>query len=386
MQSLVSWDLHDISTHQLMIFDEHTQLCLHWSYAHLCAGVTGHICCWGPSAHQSHRAELRSVLHHQLMMFCEQDLSFISAIRSKCHLDVLALIFWTSERCTYFQATSVIRLVCQVRWSSGCWAWICNSHHQLMTSDQHTQLCLHWCNARLSTVVEVGTCAAAVPMHNSHKVCIITWSVDWLCAAYSWSTHNAFWPCCRNHKPQMQQASPTCACIDVLHIWALYSNWAHLLWLQCTSVTRSICIIRFSNDWSAGLGSRFHHQLMMFHEQNVRVSGHHTQQVSPTCACSDVLHIWALNFRRICCGCSAHQSRGLSVLSDSAVIDGWAGQQRSDSSVGLVCFRADYGWQDVRSDSGRTRTRSANKDVQLILEKHWSYYAIKSCIANISLN
>ena len=31
-------------------------------------------------------------------------------------------------------------------------------------------------------------------------------------------------------------------------------------------------------------------------------------------------------------------------------------------------------------------TRSANKEVQLILEKHWSYYAINSCIANFSLS
>ena len=30
-------------------------------------------------------------------------------------------------------------------------------------------------------------------------------------------------------------------------------------------------------------------------------------------------------------------------------------------------------------------TRSANKDVQLILEKHWSYFAINSCIAKVSL-
>ena len=43
-------------------------------------------------------------------------------------------------------------------------------------------------------------------------------------------------------------------------------TWAHMLWLQCTPVTRSICIIRCHN-----------HQP-------------HTQQVSPSCACIVVLH------------------------------------------------------------------------------------------------
>ena len=42
-----------------------------------------------------------------------------------------------------------------------------------MMSNEHTQLCLHWCYARLSTVVEVGTHAIVVPMHNGYKVCII---------------------------------------------------------------------------------------------------------------------------------------------------------------------------------------------------------------------
>ena len=33
----------------------------------------------------------------------------------------------------------------------------------------------------------------------------------------------------------------SCACIGVMHVWALYWNWAHLLlWFQCTSVTRSV--------------------------------------------------------------------------------------------------------------------------------------------------
>jgi len=33
-----------------------------------------------------------------------------------------------------------------------------------------------------------------------------------------------------------------------------------------------------------------HHQLMMFYDHVVPVSSHHTQQVSPSCACIDILH------------------------------------------------------------------------------------------------
>ena len=43
-----------------------------------------------------------------------------------------------------------------------------------MMSDEHIQLCLQWCYARLNTVVEVGTYAAVVTMYSCHKVCIIT--------------------------------------------------------------------------------------------------------------------------------------------------------------------------------------------------------------------
>ena len=194
------------------------------------------------------------------------------------------------------------------------------------------------------------------------------------------------WPCCHNHQPQTQQVSPTCACIDVLYIWALYFNWAHLLWLQCTSVTRSICIIRSSNDWWAGLGSRFHHQLMMFHEQNVWVSGHHTQQVSPTCACNDVLHIWALDFNwahLLWLQCTS-VTRSICIIRFSS--DwwlGWAAEVRLLCWLGLLPCRLWMARCPLRFR--KKLTRSANKDVQLILEKHWSYYAINSCIAKVSL-
>jgi hypothetical protein len=46
---------------------------------------------------------------------------------------------------------------------------------------------------------------------------------------------------------------------------------------------------------------------MMFYEQNVSVS-HHTQQVSPTCVCIDVLHICFLHFVPVHIGHKAYVS------------------------------------------------------------------------------
>ncbi len=39
--------------------------------------------------------------------------------------------------------------------------------------DEHTQLCLHWCYARLSAVLKLSTYAAVIPVHISYNVCII---------------------------------------------------------------------------------------------------------------------------------------------------------------------------------------------------------------------
>ena len=144
-------------------------------------------------------------------------------------LHIWALYWNWAHVLLWFQSTSVTRLVCQVRWSSG------------------GELGFAW------------------------YFTIISW---W------WSV-----------------SIPNCACIAVLHIWALYWKWAHMLlwfqctlvtrhvvsvcshrvcewdpitsntqicfhwcfctshmlWLQCASVTRSICIIRWSSDWWAWL-------------------------------------------------------------------------------------------------------------------------------------
>ena len=47
---------------------------------------------------------------------------------------------------------------------------------------------------------------------------------------------------------------------------------------------------------------------MMFSEQNLSVTSHHTQQVSPTCACIDVQHICFLHFVPVPIGHKACES------------------------------------------------------------------------------
>ena len=81
---------------------------------HISIWTDGRICC-GCSAHQSQGLSvspdqavtegLSSRFHHQLMMFCEQNVS----VRSHHTQQVsLAVLFCTSERCTLLQSTSVL--------------------------------------------------------------------------------------------------------------------------------------------------------------------------------------------------------------------------------------------------------------------------------------
>jgi len=49
---------------------------------------------------------------HKVMMFYEHMFQSAVTICSKCHPVVLALMFCTTERCTYFQSTSITRFVC----------------------------------------------------------------------------------------------------------------------------------------------------------------------------------------------------------------------------------------------------------------------------------
>ncbi len=101
--------------HQLVMFDQHIQLCSHWFYAHLSdVPEPGHIC-WGSSAQRSHRLyhQIQQWLmiwyvqhpHHQLMMFLTILSQSAATMSNECqhikHTFVLALMFCTSERCTW---------------------------------------------------------------------------------------------------------------------------------------------------------------------------------------------------------------------------------------------------------------------------------------------
>ena len=180
-QCLVSWDLHHVSTSTDDVWWAYSLvLALVLCTSERCTG-TGHICCWGSSAHQSHGAGLRSVFHHQLMMFSEQNLSITShhtqQVSPTCAcIDVQHICF------LHFVPVHIGHKACV---SSQMKQWLVSLdlcilfHHQLMMFDEHTQLCLHWSYARLSAVLKLSTSAAVVPVHIIHKVCILSWSCDW---------------------------------------------------------------------------------------------------------------------------------------------------------------------------------------------------------------
>ena len=75
--------------------------------------------------------------------------------------------FYKIKNLTNFQIQQLSQIILQKM--SIC---IISHHHQLMMFHEHTHLCLHWCYAHLSAVLEPGH-NAVVPVHISHQVCII---------------------------------------------------------------------------------------------------------------------------------------------------------------------------------------------------------------------
>ena len=95
----------------------------------------------------------------------------------------------------------------------------------------------------------------------------------------------------------------SCACISLMHIWALDCNWANmLLRSQCTSVTWSWVAQCIASSADVVL---WEESLSHWRQK---------QQVSHSCACIDVQHIWALYFS------SGHTGHAACVESDEAVI------------------------------------------------------------------
>ena len=91
--------------HQLMMFDERTHLCLHWCYAQLSA--VQELGTYAAEV-QSHGAGLRSVFHHQLMMFSEQNLLITShhtqQVSPTCACIDVACVSSQTKQCQRFDA------------------------------------------------------------------------------------------------------------------------------------------------------------------------------------------------------------------------------------------------------------------------------------------
>ena len=123
---------------------------------------------------------------------------------------------------------------CLVRYNSDWWAGICSTlHHHQLRFNEHISISIH----RL---------CAWDPTTSSTQVC----------------------------------------CINVLHTSALYWNWAHMLLFHCI-VTGSICLITEAviDELGCAAYSSSTDDVLW---TPVLVNNHHTQQVSPTCACTDV--------------------------------------------------------------------------------------------------
>ena len=186
-----------------------------------------------------------------------------------------ALMFCTLQRtdvctsvfCTLFQSTSVTRLVCRVRWCNAWWAGICiKFHHQLMMFWSYSLvLALVLCTSERCT----GTWA-----HMLWFLCTSTtrsvWSdeavIDDLgCAAYHCQVMLFYDHVVSVSSHHTQQVSAhqahSCACIDFLHIWAMYLDWARML-IHCAQQSQDFRVE--SREASIDeICSMLHHQLKM---------------------------------------------------------------------------------------------------------------------------
>ena len=194
---------------------------------------------------------------------------------------------------------------------------------------------MHWFFAHLSAVLELGTYFAVVPVHISHKVCIIRWSqpsyaasvtqlcLHWCSAQLSavltlsphWSqglcveadeaVFGEIWSAsCFHINWWCLMSTLTCACIGVMHIWALYRNWAHmLLRFLCTSVTWSWAAQRIPSSADD-----------VFWAESLSHQSPYAASVTNLC-----LHWCSAHLFSALCS-SPHRSQGLCVESDEAVL------------------------------------------------------------------
>ncbi len=254
--------------HQVIMFHEHmsqssapyaasvTQLCLHWCSAQLSAVLTfsSH---WSQGlCVESDKAvvgEVWSASYFTINWWC-----LISILTCAC---IGVLHIWALYRNLGTYAEVPVHIshdVCIIRFSSDWWSGLCSIFiinwwcfltilsqsplYAASVTTSSTQMCLHWFCAHLSAVLELGTYAAVVPVHISHKVCIIRFSSDWWSGMRSIFIIN--WLCVESDEAVVGELGSasyftiswwclmsilSCACIGVLHVWALYWDWAQTL-------------------------------------------------------------------------------------------------------------------------------------------------------------
>ncbi len=198
---------------------------------------------------------------HKLTMFYEHMFQSAATICSKCHPVVLALMFCTTERCTYFQSTSITGFVCvesnaavngELGSAAHCifdWtSWLSKQSQAVCMRPNYIKhpdmLALVSCTSECCTWTGHICCGCSAQqsqgMYHNMKQWLMIWDAQHTHhQCITLSDHVVSF----NSHPIQQvpvHQAPSCACIDVARIWALHWKWAHTLWFQCSSVTRSV--------------------------------------------------------------------------------------------------------------------------------------------------
>ena len=146
-------------------------------------------------------------------------------------------------------------------------------------------------------VLGLGT-YAAVAVHISHKVDLLyqqmkQWSMSWAAQHISSTADDVVWAERLSQQPP-QQVSPSCACIAVLHKWALYFVSVHIGHKACVSSQMKQCLVKYD----------LHHISSTTDDVWSAYSLVHALVLCTSERCTGTAHIR-------CCGSSAHQSQGL---------------------------------------------------------------------------
>jgi len=160
--------------------------------------------------------------------------------------------------------------------------WSCHVKRKHVGSPTHVTGCqqqgtmwqclsTHWCIQAYSQLLALtstsGSACTEMVLIIGRKACMCWWAG--ICSIFhhqlmifydqvvSVSSHHMQWV-------SAHQALD-CACNDVLIIWALYLNWAHMLFIvhnSAVKVTRPLCIVTWSSNWWAEICIILHHHSM----------------------------------------------------------------------------------------------------------------------------